>query len=110
MKGYDFRELEYAQSDFRICSNFIKLDERNLFRFQFVFTPKHGSWLKIDEIELKLLNKQCLNRRIDSVRVMQKEVKAWMNQRNNKNAKINWQFTPDDTRIKLKRMYPSVYD
>ncbi len=76
-------------------------------RFEFVYTPKHGSWLNMAEIELNVLNGQCLNRRIDNIDTVIKEVAAWQNHRNNKKAKINWQFTTKDSRIKLKRLYPS---
>jgi len=79
-------------------------------RFEFVFTPKHGSWLNMAEIELNVLNGQCLNRRIDNVETVINEVEAWQNHRNNKNAKINWRFTTKDSRIKLKRLYPSLDD
>jgi len=79
-------------------------------RFEFVYTPKHGSWLNMAEIELNVLNGQCLNRRIDNVETVIKEVTAWENFRNNKNAKINWRFTTKDSRIKLKRLYPSFND
>ena len=79
-------------------------------RFEFVFTPKHGSWLNMAEIELNVLNGQCLNRRIDNVETVISEVGAWQNHRNNKNAKINWRFTTKDSRIKLKRLYPSLDD
>lgn len=78
-------------------------------RFEFVFTPKHGSWLNMAEIELNVLNGQCLNRRIDNIETVIKEVEIWQNHRNIKNAKINWRFTTKDSRIKLKRLYPS-YD
>jgi transposase len=76
-------------------------------RFEFVYTPKHGSWLNMAEIELNVLNGQCLNRRIDNIETVIKEVRAWQNHRNNKNIKINWRFTTSDSRIKLKRLYPS---
>lgn len=79
-------------------------------RFEFVYTPKHGSWLNMAEIELNVLMGQCLNRRIDNIEKMQKEVKAWQMHRNNKEATINWQFTNDDARIKLKRLYPTILD
>jgi hypothetical protein len=79
-------------------------------RFEFVYTPKHGSWLNMAEIELNVLNKQCLNRRIDNIQEVKDEVKAWQGHRNNKIAKINWQFTTKDARIKLKRLYPSIQD
>lgn len=79
-------------------------------RFEFVYTPKHGSWLNMAEIELNVLMGQCLNRRIDNIQKMQKEVLAWQTHRNNKQATINWQFTNDDARIKLKRLYPTILD
>ena len=77
-------------------------------RFNFVFTPKHGSWLNVAEIELNVLLGQCLRRRIDNILTVQKECEAWQNHRNNMNAKINWQFTTKDARIKLKRLYPTL--
>jgi hypothetical protein len=77
-------------------------------RFQFVYTPRHGSWLNMAEIELNVLMGQCLNRRIDSMKIMKEEVKAWESHRNNKKAIINWQFTTKDARIKLKRLYPTI--
>ena len=78
-------------------------------RFEFIYTPKHGSWLNMAEIELNVLMGQCLNRRIDNLKTMKEEVDAWQNHRNNMNAKINWQFTTKDARIKLKKLYPSIY-
>lgn len=77
-------------------------------KFEFIYTPKHGSWLNMAEIELNVLMGQCLNRRIDNMQTMQDEVKAWQCCRNNKEAKINWQFTNQDARIKLKRLYPTI--
>ena len=79
-------------------------------RFEFVYTPKHGSWLNMAEIELHVLNGQCLNRHIATMKRIQKEVEAWQSNRNNKNSKINWQFTNKDARIKLKKLYPSLHD
>ncbi len=77
-------------------------------RFEFVYTPKHGSWLNMAEIELNVLNRQCLNRRIDNIETVREEVDAWQEHRNNADSKINWQFTSKDSRIKLKRLYPSI--
>ena len=77
-------------------------------RFEFVYTPKHGSWLNMAEIELNVLTGQCLNRRIDDIEVVRKEVLAWQEVRNNKNAKVNWQFTAENARIKLSRLYPTL--
>ena len=79
-------------------------------RFEFVFTPKHGSWLNMAEIELHVLNGQCLNRHISSMKKIKEEVDAWQQQRNNKNSKINWQFTNKEARVKLKKLYPSIHD
>jgi len=77
-------------------------------RFEFVYTPKHGSWLNVAEIELNVLNSQCLSRRIDDISIVSKECKAWQTHRNNANAIINWHFTTSDARIKLKRLYPTL--
>jgi len=78
-------------------------------RFEFVYTPKHGSWLNMAEIELNVLMRQCLKRRIDDLSVIRREVEAWQTHRNNSGAKINWQFTTTNARIRLKRLYPT-YD
>lgn len=77
-------------------------------RFEFVYTPKHGSWLNMAEIELNVLMGQCLNRRIDNMKTMKQEVHAWKEHRNNKKAVINWQFTNKEARVKLKRLYPTI--
>lgn len=77
-------------------------------RFEFVYTPKHGSWLNMAEIELNVLAHQCLNRRIARLSTVKKEVDAWQNHRNNRCARINWQFTTNDARIKLQRLYPTL--
>ena len=77
-------------------------------RFEFVYTPKHGSWLNMAEIELNVLSGQCLNRRIDNISEIKKEVAAWQDHRNNRNAVINWQFTTKKARIKLRRLYPTI--
>lgn len=79
-------------------------------RFEFIYTPKHGSWLNMAEIELNVLMKQCLSRRIGEMDTIKHEVKAWQDDRNNKEATINWQFTNDKARIKLKRLYPTILD
>jgi hypothetical protein len=73
-----------------------------------VYTPKHGSWLNIAEIELNVLTGQCLKRRIDDIAVVRKEVLAWQNFRNNKNANVCWRFTTKDEGIKLSRLYPTL--
>lgn len=77
-------------------------------RFDFVYTPKHGSWLNMAEIELNVLISQCLSGRIDNIDKIRQQVEAWLNHRNNLKAKINWQFTTDKARIKLKRLYPTL--
>ena len=76
-------------------------------RFEFVYTPKHGSWLNMAEIELNVLMGQCLAGRIPNIEKVKTEVKAWQEARNNKEAKINWQFKTEDARIKLRRLYPT---
>ena len=70
------------------------------------FTPKHGSWLNMAEIELGVLGRQCLDRRIADLATLKSEVAAWELARNAEQVRINWQFTTADARIKLKRLYP----
>lgn len=77
-------------------------------KFDFVYTPKYGSWLNMAEIELHALNGQCLNKRIETFKEVELEVDAWQNYRNNKNSQINWQFSVKDSRVKLKELYPSI--
>jgi len=71
-------------------------------------TPKHGSWLNVAEIELSVLARQCLDRRIDSAEQLKREVAAWENDRNDRAVEIRWRFTTADARIKLHRLYPSL--
>ena len=75
-------------------------------RLEPVYTPKHGSWLDIAEIESNVLGRQCLDRRIPDKPTLVKEVGAWGSARNAAQKPVNWQFTTDDARIKLKRLYP----
>jgi len=77
-------------------------------RFEFHYTPKHGSWLDMAEIELGILGRQCLSRRIDNVNDLRREAKAWNVARNAAGTKVNWQFATEDARIKLRRLYPSI--
>lgn len=77
-------------------------------KFEFVYTPKHGSWLNIAEIELNVIHSQCLSRRIDNIEKVSKQVKAWQDYRNNRKETVKWQFKTDDARIKLKKLYPSI--
>jgi hypothetical protein len=75
-------------------------------RLEVHYTPKHGSWLNIAEIELGVLKGQCLASRIDCIEKMRAEVATWNDARNNRQSKIDWQFRTADARIKLKRLYP----
>lgn len=77
-------------------------------RLQIHYTPKHGSWLNIAEIELSALSTQCLDQRIPDRETMQNGIAAWENDRNNRQITINWQFTAVDSRIKLKHLYPKL--
>ena len=77
-------------------------------RLEIHYTPKHGSWLNVAEIELSVLQKQCLNRRIPDKDLMQSEIIAWEAARNNRQSKIDWHFTTSDARIKLKHLYPKL--
>jgi hypothetical protein len=80
---------------------------RLLKRLEFHYTPKHGSWLDMAEIELSTLMSQCLDRRIEDQQTLKNEIAAWEKQRNSHSAKVNWRFTAEDARIKLKRLYPT---
>lgn len=77
-------------------------------RLEIHYTPKHGSWLNIAEIELSVLKGQCLENRIPEISIMQSQVAEWESQRNNRISKINWQFTTEDARLKLRRLYPNL--
>ena len=77
-------------------------------RFEFHYTPKHGSWLNMAEIEFSVLARQCLNRRIPNIECLDREVQAWFKYRNETSTTINWRFTTEDARIKLKRLYPLI--
>lgn len=77
-------------------------------RFEFHFTPKHGSWLNMAEIELSALVRQCLDRRLPDIPTLTHEVHAWQRQRNNEAVKVLWQFKTTDARTKLKHLYPQI--
>jgi uncharacterized small protein (DUF1192 family) len=77
-------------------------------RFEWHYTPKHGSWLNMAECELSVLSTQCLDRRIADKQTLTTEVAAWQARRNNKHAKADWQFTTANARTKLKRHYPAL--
>jgi uncharacterized small protein (DUF1192 family) len=77
-------------------------------RFEWHYTPKHGSWLDMAESELGVLSSQCLDRRIPDQQVLKEEVEAWEADRNRKHAKADWQFTTADARVRLKRLYPAL--
>lgn len=73
------------------------------------YTPKHGSWLNMAEIELSVLARQCLDRRLDRLALVEAEVSAWVAQRNQRASRVDWRFTTADARIKLKRLYPHFH-
>ena len=77
-------------------------------RFEWHYTPKHGSWLDVAEIELSVLARQCLDRRIPDVATLQREVDSWERSRNAAVVKVDWQFTTADARTKLRRLYPTI--
>lgn len=79
---------------------------RILQRLEFCYTPKHGSWLNMAEIELSILARQCLDQRIEEFASLKAEVAAWVKARNQEQSWIDWRFTSEDARVKLKRLYP----
>ena len=76
-------------------------------RFEFVYPPKHGSWLNVAEIELNVLIRQCLNRHIDSIDVLKREVAAWLASRDRLHIKMDWRLATHNSRTKLKQPYPT---
>jgi len=83
---------------------------RILKRLEFHYTPKHGSWLNLAEVELSVLSRQCLDRRIADEATLKRAVKGYEDRRNEAKATINWQFTSGDARLELHRLYPSISD
>jgi hypothetical protein len=83
---------------------------RILNRLDFHYTPKHGSWLNMAEIELSVLSRQCLDRRIPDQEILKSEIMAWEERRNLAASTIDWRFTTQDARIKLKHLYPSLQE
>jgi DDE superfamily endonuclease len=77
-------------------------------RFEWHYTPKHGSWLNVAEMELSVLARQCLDRRIPDLPALRREVRAWEEKRNAAVVKVDWQFTTADARVKLKKLYPTL--
>jgi hypothetical protein len=77
-------------------------------RFEWHYTPKHGSWLNMAEMELSVVARQCLDRRIPDLPTLRKEVAAWEKTRNQTAVKVDWQFTTADARVKLKKLYPTI--
>jgi hypothetical protein len=77
-------------------------------RLEIHFTPKHGSWLDMAEIEIGVLSRQCLNRRIPDQETLRRETNAWQTERNRTAICVDWRFTTEDARIKLKSLYPSI--
>lgn len=82
--------------------------KRILEKLEFHYTPKHGSWLNMAEIELSHLSRQCLDRRIPDHETLEKETLFWLKQRNEEASKVDWQFTAENARIKLKKLYPTL--
>ena len=105
-----------AQKITLVCDNLNTHKKASLYKvfeakkLEFHFTPKHGSWLNMAEIELSVLTRDCLSRRIADQQTLKQEIQAWQNRRNEKQTKTSWRFTTDDVRIKLKRLYPSIID
>ena len=93
--GSSFYEAFDPQEARRLCQ-----------RFEFHYTPKHGSWLNMAETELSILARQCLNRRMPDQKILKKEVKAWEEERNQKFSTIRWRFTTENARVKLSQLYP----
>jgi len=83
--------------------------KRILDRLEFHYTPKHGSWLNMAEIEFSVISRQCLSGYIPNIEILERETSAWEIDRNTKKATVEWRFTTDDARIKLKKLYPVIH-
>ena len=81
-----------------------------LMKLDFVYTPKHGSWLNMAECEFSVLTRQCLARRLPDMQTVTTQVKAWVAKRNQQSKPVDWRFTTENARIKLKRLYPKLSD
>lgn len=81
---------------------------RLLDRLDIHYTPKHGSWLNMAEIELSIISRQCLDRRIPDQESLKREIRAWQESRNACANPMDWRFTTDDARVKLKKLYPTL--
>lgn len=79
-------------------------------RLEIHYTPKHGSWLDIAEIELNIMTRQCLSRRVESIELLRRELSVWEDERNSRQSKVNWQFRADKARVKLISLYPDFGD
>jgi transposase len=115
LKGYDFFET-WARYDFqglnrrKPCSSAsIRVHPRPI-SDEVYYTPKHGSWLNMAEIELSALVRTCLKRRIPDKETLRREVQAWADEWNQKAVRVEWHFTTADARTKLKRLYPKIHD
>ena len=92
-----------------LYETFVPAEARRLAeRLEIHYTPKHGSWLNIAEIELSALSRQCLGRRIPDLPTLRREISAWQQHRNHRGAPVHWRFTTEDARIKLIRLYPKL--
>jgi hypothetical protein len=77
-------------------------------RIEFIYTPVHGSWLNMMEIEISVLVRQCLRRRLPDIETLRLEASAWSEERNRLGASVDWRFTTEDARVKLCKLYPSI--
>jgi hypothetical protein len=101
------RGLEFAQLMHHLAEE-IYPDAEKIRLIEFCYTPVHGSWLNMAEIEISVLVRQCLERRLPDKETLRRETKAWQGERNRKGASVNWRFRTEDARIKLRSLYPSV--
>jgi DDE superfamily endonuclease len=90
----------------KVASLYEAFEPQEARRLELHYTPKHGSWLNLAEIELSVLSKPCLHRRIADLETLRHETKAWEQERNAKQTGVDWRFTTEDARMKLKRLYP----
>ena len=108
-KSGEFKFAFYTHSIASLYKAFPPEEARRIARkLEIHYTPKHGSWLDIAEIGINIMTRECLDRRISSIEKLREELDAWSEEYNSRPTSINWQYTTNDSRIKLKRLYPNI--
>ena len=103
-------DFPQAQRITLVLDNLSTHSGASLYKLELVYTPKHGSWLNMAELEFSVLTRQCLDRRIADLEALREQVSAWTEQRNRTSKVVHWRFTAADARVKLHHLYPVIKD